>query len=221
MENTNKNPNPYSDKANNFPNKLINATQNGINDEQIEIIRGITKNYNSIFIEIGSGSGQFLIENAKNNPDSLYIGFEIRYKRSVRTIEKAHKLGLSNLIIVREDASKIKEIFLPNSISGVFINFPDPWSKTRWLKHRIIRQEVLDTISSLLLTGGYLAFKTDHEEYFDWSKNILDTRLDFQIIEISRDLHQSPYNKTNIKTEFEQLFQFQRKNIHYFKVIKV
>ena len=74
----------------------------------IEAVKG---NYKGVFVEIGSGSGMHLLRLAEQNPEMLCVGLEIRFKRAYKTGEKAEKLGLPNVLVVRTDARYIAELF--------------------------------------------------------------------------------------------------------------
>ena len=107
-----------------------------------------------------------LIELGRQNPNDLFIGFEIRFKRAVRTIEKAKREGIDNVYICRVNASFMRDIFPKDSLSGVYINFPDPWPKDRHRKNRLLTKEFLEEMHSLLKEKTFFSFKTDHRDYF-------------------------------------------------------
>lgn len=86
-------------------------------------------NSNPLFLEIGSGSGNFLIQLAQNNKEKNFIGDELRLKRLVYAARKAKNIDLKNIKFIRIDANKIEEFIDNNELSGVYINFPDPWEK--------------------------------------------------------------------------------------------
>ena len=93
--------NAYRKLADNWPSRLINLEGRELAAEQTEQLQTQLAGYNDKVIEIGSGSGTFLIENARAHPSKLFVGVELRYKRSVRTIEKAISAGVENLIVIR------------------------------------------------------------------------------------------------------------------------
>lgn len=68
------------------------------------IWNNVFSNNNSIYIEIGMGKGDFIVENAKNNPDINYIGIEKYDSVIVRAIQKSNELELDNLRLIRLDA---------------------------------------------------------------------------------------------------------------------
>jgi tRNA (guanine-N7-)-methyltransferase len=175
--------------------------------------------FSGVYVEIGSGSGLHLLELARQNPNILCVGLEIRFKRAFKTGEKAERLGLQNVLVVRTDARYIGEIFADGDLSAFFVNYPDPWDKRRWKKNRILNQEMITTMYTLLRVGGILRYKTDHHEYFH-STNTLLKAPQWQQTKYSTDLLQSEWAQDNIPTEFEYLFKSQNKPLCLVEVAK-
>ncbi|MFN5063351.1 MAG: tRNA (guanosine(46)-N7)-methyltransferase TrmB, partial [Pseudomonadota bacterium] len=150
-------------------------------------VAAMREHFAGVYVEIGSGSGLHIIELAKQNPGILCVGLEIRFKRAFKTGEKAEKLGLSNVLIIRSDARCIGEIFKPGEVAAFFVNYPDPWDKRRWKKNRILNQEMLTTMHSLLAQEGFLRYKTDHHEYFHSTASLL-LPSNWQVVKRSTDL---------------------------------
>jgi tRNA (guanine-N7-)-methyltransferase len=162
------------------------------------------------YVEIGSGSGLHLLKLAEQNPDTLCVGMEIRFKRAFKTGEKAERLGLSNVLVIRTDARCIGDLFQPEEVDAFFVNYPDPWDKRRWLKNRILNESMLATMHTLLRPEGFLRYKTDHQEYFASTVELLE-HASWTQRKHSTDLLQSPWSEGNIPTEFEYLFKSQSK----------
>lgn len=215
-------------KFDNWKNKYIDLVQLKpelilpcINDEaDLSVLNRKLVQYQMIFCELGSGSGNHLIELARRNPDNLYIGFELRYKRTFRTAEKAERDGITNLYIIRHSAENIQNFFSVASLSGVYVNFPDPWDKKKWHKHRLLSSTYFQTLHNLLGSNGFFAYKTDHPEYFQVTLDFLQNSNLFDITEFSFDLYSSDYIEKNIPTEFEGLFLSKKMPIHYLKAVR-
>lgn len=159
-----------------------------------------------VFCELGSGSGMHLIERAALKARAQFFGFELRYKRSVRTLEKAVERKIENLFVLRVDAGAVGQVFAPGSLQGVYVNFPDPWDKHKKTKKRMLSAQQLAVLRELLVPGGFVAFKTDHEQYYEWVLAEAGASGVFDIAWRSRDLHSSEYREQNVETEFEKLF---------------
>ena len=170
-----------------------------------------------IVVELGSGSGQHLITQARTHPEVLFIGFELRFKRAYRTAEKAERLGIKNLLVLQHDARSLGDLFPQKSLAGVYINFPDPWSKRQWLKHRMLTLEFLGVLASRLQPGGFFSYKTDHRECFDAVVEALP-HLPFETTLLTRDLYSEGDLSDNVPTEFEGLFRSQNLPIHHLRL---
>lgn len=180
----------------------------------------IFKNDKPIFLEIGSGSGNFATQYCKINNDINYLAIELRLKRLVVSSQKTINNNLENLKFIKYNAHNIDNIFSENEISGVIINFPDPWEQNP--KKRILSDNLLDKLNTILKNNSKIYFKTDHYGYYTDTINLINSRSDFKITAYTDDLHNSVYNENNIQTEFEQLFINKHKmKINYIEIMKV
>jgi tRNA (guanine-N7-)-methyltransferase len=115
-------------------------------------------------LEIGCGNGFFLSALAARHPDHNHVGVEIRYKRTVLVARKLQAAGVSNARILRYDASFLDDLFLPGSLSCIWVNHPDPWPKARHEKNRLISRWFLEDVVQLLKPGGFFRLKSDFED---------------------------------------------------------
>ena len=221
--------NPFASKLFKYPGIIYPCFE--LEKDKKDFVEKIKSEERSIFIEYGSGSGNHLLQLADRNEKSLCVGFEIRFKRAVRTIEKGQDRGINNVIIFRSKGEAIPELFPLAGVKGLFINFPDPWEKKRWLKHRVLTYSVVSSFFPIIAPGGFISIKTDHEEYYQTFMNELRTGIvsDSQfyieketsslpkISEITEPDVKAGFeeNYADIESEFEKLFRGQKKNIGY------
>jgi len=119
-----------------------------------------------IIVEVGPGRGDFLFHLAKENPEKAIYGIEIKGKRFHRLITRRDKRELFNLKLVLADAKlALPELFKDNSVSSIFINFPDPWPKKRHAKNRLLKPDFLNECVRVLKKDGTLSITTDVERY--------------------------------------------------------
>ena len=83
----------------------------------------------NIILEIGFGDGENLINSAKQNSNSFYIGADPFLNTTAQCLNKILFHNLRNVLIWPDDVRKILELFPYNSISEIKILFPDPWPK--------------------------------------------------------------------------------------------
>jgi tRNA (guanine-N7-)-methyltransferase len=207
--------NQYIDLVDSKTERIISLTRREPSAEEKATLAGWIQPYKEIYCEVGSGSGGHLIELAARSPEAAFIGFELRFKRAFRTVEKAEARGIKNLFLIRADAATMRYFFAPQSLNGVYVNFPDPWAKARWKKNRILSAGFLNDLSSLLCTGGFLSYKTDHAGYFEDTVETLRKTPSFEVRKLTKDFYASPYIENNVASEFENLFVSKSVQIHY------
>ncbi|MEM8921088.1 MAG: tRNA (guanosine(46)-N7)-methyltransferase TrmB [Pseudomonadota bacterium] len=122
-----------------------------------------------IWLEIGFGGGEHLIEQARRRPDVGFVGVEPFAEGVAKALAgvKAHKL--ENVRLRRDDARAVMEGFTDASLDRVYILFPDPWHKLRHHKRRLIQSEFLRDLARVLKSGGLVRFATDWADYADWT----------------------------------------------------
>ena len=212
--------NQYIDLVESETDKILSINGLDVSPQQKKLLQDKLINYKNVFCEIGSGSGGHLIELARRNPTGLYIGFELRFKRAFRTAEKAAKAGIQNLFMVRAAAQVMPKLFDSENLSGVYINFPDPWSKPKWKKNRILNPEFVTELCQLLKSDGFISYKTDHVEYFEETVSMLGEFAILKVQKLTRDLYSSEYIGANIASEFENLFISQGLKINFLEAHK-
>ena len=180
------------------------------------IWRGLFDNNNPIYIEIGMGKGNFIIENAKRYPDINFIGIEKYDSVIVRAIQKSNELELNNLKIVRMDAKKMEEVF-DKEIDTIYLNFSDPWPKDRHAKRRLTSPRFLARYDSIFKDKKHIIMKTDNIDLFNYSVESLK-EYGYNINDINNDLHS--YKDNIITTEYEDKFTSKGIKINYFDASK-
>ncbi len=162
----------------------------------------VFKNENDIHIEIGMGKGNFIINMAKKYPGINFIGIEMFDSVIVRAVEKLENEEISNLKLIKFDATNIENIF-QNEISTIYLNFSDPWPKNRHEKRRLTSDRFLNKYEKIFKEKCHIIQKTDNRKLFEFSL-ISYVNYGYKIKEISLDLNKD--EKENIQTEYEEKF---------------
>ena len=171
--------------------------------ENIGIWNKVFDNDNSkIYIEIGMGKGDFIIENAKRYPDINFIGIEKYDSVIVRAIQKSNELELNNLKIIRIDALELDKIF-NHEIDMIYLNFSDPWPKDRHVKRRLTSPVFLNIYDKIFKNEGHIIMKTDNINLFNYSLESLEEN-GYVIKNMTNDL--DCFEEDNIMTEYERKF---------------
>ena len=117
-----------------------------------------------LHLEIGCGKGAFICQLAQQNPNINFIAMEREPNVAVIAVERAMRAEppLPNLRFLLDDAEKLPEMFEPEELERIYINFCDPWHKRRQYKRRLTYRGNLEVYKKLLVPGGELQFKTDN-----------------------------------------------------------
>ena len=170
-------------------------------------------NNHPLHIEIGMGKGQFLTKLAMRNPDINYVGIERYSSVLLRAVEKLDALRteenvvLPNIRFVCMDAADIAEVFAPEEVDRIYLNFSDPWPKSRHARRRLTSSEYFERYDKVLVSGGRVEFKTDNRGLFDFSVETLEESEIWNMTACTYDLHNDEsMNAGNIMTEYEEKF---------------
>lgn len=158
-----------------------------------------------LHIEVGTGKGQFVLGMALQNPDINYIGIELYDSVIVSALERiidAEKPA--NLRLLKVNGADLEKYFAKNDVDRVYLNFSDPWPKTRHAKRRLTHGGFLKLYENVLVDNGEVHFKTDNRGLFEYSL-ISMNEYGMALLDVSLDLHANmPEN--NIMTEYEEKF---------------
>lgn len=172
-------------------------------------------NHNPIYLEIGTGKGQFIMNNAIKYPGINFIGCEISDSVIYKAAKKISDKEIKNLFLINVDALKLNEIFEKSEVEKIFLNFSDPWPKSRHEKRRLTSETFLNVYKQILIDNGFVEFKTDNRKLFEYSIMKFN-ELKHEILELSLDLHSD--NTDIITTEYEDKFTSLGQVIYYTKV---
>lgn len=112
-------------------------------------------------LEIGCANAQFLFERAALDPERTYIGLEIREQLVKSVNREAEEQGVPVHAIFCHANHHLSAMFEPGVIDRVYLNFPDPWFKSRHKKRRMIDEGLAREIHRVLKPDGELFFQSD------------------------------------------------------------
>lgn len=171
------------------------------------------KNDNPIHVELGCGKGKFMRETALKNPNVNYFGFEKSVKVAYRCAKSVIENDPPNYFVVYSNGDILKEVFEPNSIERIYLNFSDPWPKPSHYKRRLTHKSFLDVYRIVLTDNGEIHMKTDNNDLFEYSVEQLKED-NWEFVVLTRNLHNSPYALNNVMTEYEEKFVSEGKKIN-------
>jgi len=166
-------------------------------------------------LEIGSGKGTFLVQQAPLTPETNYLGIEWAGEFFRYAADRIRRHGLSNVRMLHGDAAEFIRYWLADSLCDVVhLYFPDPWPKKKHHKRRFIQETMLVEFHRILKLGGEVRIVTDHDDYWSWmvehferATHLFD-RLDFDRRDTGSDEHEV------VGTNFERKYRREGRPFH-------
>lgn len=157
-----------------------------------------------LYVELGTGKGDFISQMALRHPEVNFIGIEAQQDVLYSAAKKVRNLGIANVRLLVFDINNIESIFADHEVDQLYINFCDPWPKARHAKRRLTHAGFLHRYDKLLKKPGRLIFKTDNRSLFDFSLEQFK-EAGLLVEDVSFDLH-AENRPDNIMTEYERKF---------------
>lgn len=162
-------------------------------------------NHNPITLELACGKGEYTLGLARRFPERNFIGIDKKGDRIWRGARIALEQHLKNVIFLRTDIERIRELFGKEGISEIWITFPDPFPGQRNAAKRLISPPFLDIYRDILKTSGSIHLKTDADDLFDYTLRILKAES-CTVHNITHDLYRQPVSDEllALKTTYEK-----------------
>lgn len=168
-----------------------------------------------LLVEVGFGNGQFLVELVRRRPSTNVIGLEISLPSLRKAERKLRTARLKNGRVLQVDA----QLFLwalcqPQSITELYINFPDPWPKERQTHRRLVNERFLHLLATRMMPGGKLDIATDHPDY---QMAIVETLLATPYFESRLNTPYVTEDNERIRTKYELKALAEGRICHYYQ----
>ena len=171
------------------------------------------KNNNPIYLELGMGRGDFIIDMAKTYPNINFIGLEVNDSQMVNAINRLQKENLKNLKLINIDASEVANIF-GKEIDTIYLTFCDPWPKKIDERRRFTHESFLKLYDRIFKKDKHIILKTDNKGFFAYSLETLSQYWYF-FERVSLDLHHDENPIKNIMTNYEKQYFKEGRPIYY------
>lgn len=200
-----------------------NETLLGLNGLETDISNGWNnfyfKNLNPIVLELACGRGEYSLALANNNPETNYIGVDVKGARIWKGAKSAIESGLSNIAFLRTRIENIGSFFKENEIDEIWITFPDPFLKNSKSNRRLTSPAFLDRYRNILKNKGIVHLKTDSPELFEYTMQILKEINYVTIVYSHEDIYADKleFPELEIKTYYEKMHLEDNRKIKYIR----
>ncbi|MFD0588554.1 tRNA (guanosine(46)-N7)-methyltransferase TrmB [Paenibacillus sp. GCM10027627] len=182
-------------------------------------------NDNPIYVELGMGKGRFISQQSFRNPNINFVGVDMYDELLRRASEKARIAWQDenvdsppNLALLRANIEGIETMFAPGELERIYLNFSDPWPKSKHARRRLTHERFVSKYIELLNERGEIHFKTDSQSLFEFS---LNSFADMELVmrNISLHLHKEAPREDLVFTEYEMKFMEKGQPIHRVEVV--
>lgn len=128
-----------------------------------------------VYLDIGFGDGQSLLQLAEFDPQALIIGVEPHMPGVLRVLRALESEQHEGVRVASCDVYDLLPALPEQCLERVHLYFSDPWPKTRHHKRRLIQKTFWDTIRKYLKSGALVHIATDWEPYAEMIAEELET----------------------------------------------
>ena len=192
-----------------------------LKEHQEIILDDIEKNQKffakEIYIEIGSGKGDFILGMSRLYPDINFIAIEKVESVAGVMAKKIVDNDIKNVLIYPGDIVNLFSSLKDKSIGKIFLNFSDPWPKKKHAKRRLTFIKFLNEYYRLLKDDGELIFKSDNDGLYEFSLEEIKLSK-FNLIDYTFDYIFD--DRCDAMSEYEKKFREKGQKIHRFVLKK-
>jgi tRNA (guanine-N7-)-methyltransferase len=174
------------------------------------------KNENPIILELACGKGEYTLGMARLYPDKNFIGVDIKGNRIWKGAKIALAENISNAAFLRTYINKIDVFFPPQSVSEIWITFPDPHLKKSGSRRRLTGSKFLERYKKILKHDGIVHLKTDSPELYAFTQEVVASEK-LKLVYSDNDIYTKdlPDERLAIKTYYEGMHLEAGKTIKY------
>ncbi len=125
-------------------------------------------------IDLGCGRGEFIVQQAEERPDEWFVGFDWHRKSIWDAVSRARRAGVDNVRFVRADFRQTLELVPDAVVSEAFMLFPPPTVAYKQRKADPLTETTLRMIHRVLQPVAIFHFVTDHQEYFEIKRALIE-----------------------------------------------
>lgn len=125
--------------------------------------------FTRLHLDLGCGKGTYLVEQARREPDTLFIGMDQEPICIAYAAQKICEQGLSNALVLPRGAASLPQLFAAGELDAITINFPTPQPKAKYAKKRLVHVDHLMLYRPLFAAGATVTLRTDSKPLRDYA----------------------------------------------------
>ncbi len=145
-----------------FRLKGVTRVENALR-ERVDVAAGLGGR--PLWLEIGFGGGEHMVHMAARYPEAGIIGCEPFVNGIAMLLGKIRAAGVSNLRLHPGDVRDLFDVATDGVFAKAFLNYPDPWPKSRHHRRRFVTPGYLAGLHRVLEPGAEFRVATDIPDY--------------------------------------------------------
>ena len=148
-------------------NPLSDAYQTPIQLEPDWLKKAFERPNQKVVVDVGCAKGTWILRNAVANPDTNYLGLEIRRPMVEYCLERAKRWELTNAHFLATNANIdlpliMRDLMERNiRIDMLTIHHPDPHFKKKHKKRRVVTGQLVETLANIVPSGFHVFLQSD------------------------------------------------------------
>ena len=118
-----------------------------------------------LWLEIGFGSGEHLVHQAKLHPDVTFVGAEPYVNGVASLLGKLRREGVGNVRVHHGDARDLMDVLPDGAVDRASLLYPAPWPKARHHRRRFVTPDHLFPLHRIMAEGAELRIASDIGSY--------------------------------------------------------
>jgi tRNA (guanine-N7-)-methyltransferase len=155
-------------------------------------------------LEVGCGTAEFLCSVASKEPEVNFVGVDIARRPLYKAVAVASLLQLTNVRFLHANFAQMYPLLEPCSLRQVYVHFPDPNTRPKFHRRKLVTPAFLEAIHLALVSGGGLSLMTDHTALFQELLAVVEADSRFQKIHAERYLIGF---EPEIKSRFQRIWE--------------
>ncbi len=166
----------------------FNLRDHGVKGRWAEFFKDAV-NPGSLVLELGCGKGEYTIDLACRNPQSCYVGVDIKGARLWKGAKYATENKLANVGFLRTRIEFINAFFARDEVDSIWLTFSDPQLKSE--NSRLTSPVFLERYRKFLRKGGIIHLKTDSRFLHEYTRAVCGVN-GFEVLACTPDLYGDP-----------------------------
>lgn len=176
-------------------------------------------NNNSLTLELACGRGEYSLDLGRRYPEKNFIGVDVKGARIWKGAKIALEEKLDNVAFLRTRIEQIDLFFAAAEVDEIWITFPDPFLSKSKANRRLTAPNFLEAYRKILKKGGIVHLKTDEEQLYEFTIDVLRQDEQVNILYQEEDIYSKDliFPELSTKTYYEKMHLEKGKTIKYIR----